>query len=73
MIARSESWRKKADSNDADSTVLEGGQIRSRQGCRVSSTSRNFNMHRGAIGQHFGYAGGDFVGVVAHANDRVGG
>ena len=35
--------------------------------------SRNFNMHRRAIGQHFGYAGGDFVGVVAHANDRVGG
>ena len=69
MIARSESWRKKADSNAADSS----GQIRFRQKCRVPSTSRDFNMHRGAIGQHFGNAGGDFVGVVAHANDRVGG
>src|SRR5262245_57418817 len=35
--------------------------------------SRNFNMHRRAIGQHFGHTGGDFIGVVAHANDRVGG
>ena len=31
MIARSGSWRKKADSNAADSIVLEGGQIRFRQ------------------------------------------
>ena len=31
MTAQSESWRKKADSNEADLTVLEGGQIRSRQ------------------------------------------
>jgi hypothetical protein len=35
--------------------------------------SRNFNMHRRAIGQHFGYSCGDFVRVVAHANNRVGG
>src|SRR5262249_19885031 len=35
--------------------------------------SINFNMHRGAVGQRFGYASRDFIGIVAHANDRIGG
>ncbi len=29
-------------------------------------------MHRRAVGQHFGNAGGDLIGVVAHADDRIG-
>ena len=31
-----------------------------------------FHDHGRAVGQHFGHAGRDLVGVVAHADDRIG-